>query len=310
MPSNEHQFLQDSVFELPAFDGQKTPIFSSDAAELRQALVQTLTKMHSEENWEFLRDIQQLNSEKKLSEPERQARLADIEKKYIAPGAESFLNIDTPVLDQIRKNPNKNLANYEVAVKEIFALIKTNIHNSTKPREKERLVELDTQAVEKPFIKPLQAAALDLAGDFNSLIRVTVKMPGFLTHALNKDRDSTLFVACQNICKTAQEDLRELAGQKNITKDELEQKLSEVLHNTQEKLTLAHGQIKEFESKSTKGSVKSDALEDIIVAINVTHNKFNLPEPVSRSGISSTQVSEDSSPEESQSRSSRGPGRR
>jgi hypothetical protein len=284
VPASPKAFLSEDCFEQKTFSGQQAAnIFAPESTQLRTSINTALTSIFSEENLDFLKDVYALNSNKNLSKPELEAGLKEIEKTYITQGSSKQINIEGSAVQKILKSSDKSLADYEDAIKEVFKLIQNNLNPQAPQLAKTEMT----------------IAVRDMAADMNSLIQVPVKT-NFLNRLMNQNRDATLFVACQNICKTTQKELRTLASEPVHSQEEFDNRFAEILNNGREKLSAGLKQIRNFENKNHKDHSKSDAIEVIINAIDAKKAQLNLSDPVSKTGYSSTQPSK----EESESHSS------
>jgi hypothetical protein len=296
-PSAEF-FLKDEAFKARAFSGQKSELFSPSASELKSELMKVLVSIYSDENLEFLNDVHALNSQRNLSPQQLQVSLAAIEKKYIATNAPNLINIQSSAINKILNSKDKSLADYQDAVKEVFKLISDNVKGA-KPELKEKLAKLD-DSIE---IKNLQRSANDLAADFNNLIAVVVTKPTLMEIVRHVNRDATLMISCQDVCKTAQRELRQIARD-SVDPESCKTKMAEIFDKTKERLATGCQQLQEFETKTGKQPVFSDAIKDMIKAIDSADVKVNFSERSTSSRSNSTTVKLDSPTEDTTPESS------
>ncbi len=293
-PTTHGFFLKEEAFQAKAFSGQESHLYSPEGKDVRAELMTVLTNIYSNENLEFLNDVHALNSQQDLSAQQLQTGLTALEKKYIAPNAPSLINIEATALNKIRNSKDKTLADYQDAVQEVFKLINTNV-NGVKVDKKDKLMKLDEDSV----IASIKKTALNVAADFNNLTAVVVAKPGLVDVMRQVNRDATLMISCQETCKTAQRELRQLAGRHDSDPEICKMKMNAILDKTNAKLSAGFQQMAEFETKHGKPPVFSEAIQTILKSIATVDVKLNFSErSASHRGISATSKAESVAPEE------------
>jgi hypothetical protein len=262
--------LDEKVFTRQAFAGQKSELFAPESAPLKDALFSVLKSTWSAENLEFIEALHKLNNSNASSE-EFKKELQRIEETYIVVNADSRMNIKSGTLDKILNNPDKSIANYAEAIKEVFDLISTNVTKDTK-----NLVNMDK-------ILMVNNAGAQLLKAFDEML--PDKKVGRVSQIFK--REETLLLSSQNACKTAQQELRDLLTKPAVSGAEHEKTFSKVVMETLPKLSAAFQELKAFEASHPDAVKKSPGIEKIIDTIAEADKKVFGVDPAQRRRSSS-----------------------
>jgi hypothetical protein len=275
------KFLEESVFNVTAFDKQRSNLFTPEAEELRNALMQILESGSREESWKFLLAIHAINSKKTLYQAEMQTELKALEKQFIDENAPTRINLGSTVLNNIVAIEKKSPADYKNIIKEVFDLIRQNIKTNVM------LTTIDE-------ISWLKNSVNKLIATLNPLVTLETRNLGFMSAFLPTKTDTKLFINCQKICKAMQDDLRVLMKSYKVvdvvnSKDSFEKKVAvlsslendfkikfaKILSNAQNKLNEKYAEMHKIE-KVRGYSPKSEQVKLVIDAIKETNISLGL----------------------------------
>jgi hypothetical protein len=266
----DKDFLDNESFRIELFSGQQSSLFSSEATPLREELGKIFTKKFSGEHYQFLIDIQKLNSNKNVSPQELENKVLALEKKYVTLGATDQLNLSDDTLLQVTNSP-KTLASYRRVVAELVTLIQTNL----TPDEKERLKNIDKQLPPRAVV--LSHAAEDMVKKLKSFIGTTQqKYSAFFQNFIYREPtvESVIFNFGQKSCKDAMQDLNKLLKSKSLHFD---REFSGILSKLYNSLERDHRSLLANEFKNSTSDIRSKTIEGILNHIHTVEENLNLP---------------------------------
>jgi hypothetical protein len=213
-------FIDDSFFEGLSLSKGGLGLYAAEASVLRTELKRSLQDSSSIENWNFLNDIKQINSQKTATVEEINQKLSHLFDKFISSNAPEQVNLSGKISSAIERNYMEMVlapADFLTAINMVFT---DSILPNIKP-EDSRIF----QSAEK-MIRAVNAITQDLtvvmqATQGESKIRFldSISPPSEMQHVK----------ATNDAAKTAQQALFSLLNQANTTHDEFKASSGQIL---------------------------------------------------------------------------------